>query len=345
MAAYDNRSAMTRLFAAGIAALLLSPSTPALAEFTLKDKTVTVIVSGGVGGGLDSYTRVFLKYFTKYLPGNPAMIVQNMPGAGGVQGVARLFTIPNKDGTAIATTPAGPVKEPLMGRGSVPYDLRQFRWVGSLTLEDTTCLVWHTSDIKTLDDAKKREVPLSATGTASNSTLGPLLLNALLGTKFKPISGYDGGTSMLAIEREEMEGRCTTLNSIRTTKPDWIRDKLMRPLVMMSDIDAPEFPGVPKVKDLLKTESDKQAFAFFQAADEVQDPIMLPPGTPNEVVDGYRKAFDAAVKDPEYMTEAVQRQQNVIPSNGAKVQAKIEAMYATPPDVIERVKKATALAN
>jgi len=336
---------MSGFIAAGFAALSLCSSGAAAAEFTLKDRPVSVIVSGGVGGGLDAYARVFIKYLSKHLPGNPAMVVQNMPGAGGVQGVSRLFTIQNKDGTAIATTPAGPIKEPLMGRGAVPYDLRQFRWIGSLTLEDTTCLVWHTSDIKTLDDAKKRDVPVAATGTASNSTLGPLLLNAILGTKFKPISGYDGGTSMLAVERGEMEGRCTTLNSIRVAHPDWVRDKLMRPLVMMSEVADPDFPGVPTVTSLLKSEDDKTAFEFFSTPDEIQNPFMLPPGTPDDVVEAYRKAFDAAVKDPEYLAEAVQRQQNIVPHNGADVQAKIEAMYATPQAIVERVKKATALAN
>ena len=255
-----------------------------------------------------------------------------------------LYNLGAKDGTAIATTPAGPIKEPLMGAGKVNYDLRQFGWVGSLTVEDTACLVWHTSTLKTIDDAKTRDVPLSATGAGSNSTLGPLLLNALLGTRFKPISGYDGGTSMLAVEREEVEGRCTTLNSVRGTKARWITEKLVRALVMLSDIDDPDFPGVPRARSLLKSDDDRLAFEFFQGPDEIQNPFMLPPGAPADIVDSYRKAFVAAVKDPEFVALAAQRQMNIAPHTGAEVQAKIAAMYATPPAVIERVKRATSLA-
>jgi tripartite-type tricarboxylate transporter receptor subunit TctC len=315
----------------------------AAAEFSLQGKTVNVIVSGGVGGGVDLYARTLLPYLSKYLPGNPTTVVQNMPGAGGIQGVQALYNMGAKDGTAIATTPAGPIKEPLMGSGKVNYDLRQFHWVGSLTVEDTACLVWHTSELRTLDDAKKRDVPLSATGAASNSTLGPLLLNNLLGTKFKPISGYDGGTSMLAVERGEVEGRCTTLNSVRGTKARWIADKLVRALVMMSDVDDPDFPDVPKARSLMKNDEDKQAFEFFQAADEIQNPYMLPPGTPGDVIEIYRKAFDAAVHDPEFRALTTQRQMNIVPRTGGEVQAKIEAMYATPPAIMERVKRAIAV--
>jgi tripartite-type tricarboxylate transporter receptor subunit TctC len=331
---------------AGIAAVASSIGFAAGAQtFTLQGKTVNVLVSGGVGGGLDAYARIFLPYLSKYLPGEPNMVAQNLPGGGGVQGVQRLYNVSAKDGTSIGTTPAGPIKEPLMGSGQVNYDLRQFGWIGSLTNEDTVCLVWHTSPIKTLEDARQHEVPISATGTASNSTIGPLLLNDLLGTKFKPISGYDGGTSMLAVERGEVDGRCTTLNSLRTAQPHWLTDKLIRVLVVVSSVDDPAFADVPRAKDLLKTDEERKAFDFFQAPDEIQNPYMLPPGTPANVLAVYRKAFDTAVKDPAYLAEAEKRKQNVVPQNGDFVQKVIAEMYATPPEVIERVKKATNVAG
>jgi tripartite-type tricarboxylate transporter receptor subunit TctC len=311
--------------------------------FTLQGKTVNVLVSGGVGGGLDAYARIFLPYLSKHLPGEPAMVVQNLPGGGGVQGVQRLYNVSAKDGTSIGTTPAGPVKEPLMGSGQVNYDLRRFGWIGSLTNEDTVCVVWHTSPVKSLEDARQREVPISATGTASNSTIGPLLLNDLLGTKFKPISGYDGGTSMLAVERGEVEGRCTTLNSMRTAQPHWLTDKLVRVLVVVSSVDDPEFASVPRAKDLLKTDAERKAFDFFQAPDEIQNPYMLPPGTPAEVLATYRKAFDAALKDPAYLADAEKRKQKLVPQNGEFVEKTIASMYDTPTAVIERVKQATSV--
>jgi tripartite-type tricarboxylate transporter receptor subunit TctC len=313
------------------------------ADFTLHGKTVTVIVSGGVGGGLDAYTRTLLPHYAKHLPGEPTMVVQNMPGGGGVQGVQRLYNVAPKDGTAIATTPAGPVKEPLMGSGNVNYDLRKFGWIGSLTKEDTMCLVWHTSSVKTLDDAKKREVSLSATGAASNSTLGPYLLNDLLGTKFKPISGYDGGTSMLAVERGEVDGRCTTLSSVRTSQPRWIADKLVRGLVAVSNIRDVAFPDTPRAVDLLKSDSDRRALQFFQAPDEIQNPLFTPPDTPDEILQVYRRAFEETMKDRAYLADAEKRSQSLSPRPGEEVQATIESMYATPSDIIERVKRATTI--
>ncbi len=313
------------------------------ADFTLQGKTVQVLVSGGVGGGLDAYARIFLPYLSKQSPGEPTMVVQNLPGGGGVQGVQRLYNVSAKDGTSIGTTPAGPVKEPLMGSGQVNYDLRQFGWFGSLTNEDTVCLVWHTSSVMTLDDLRKREVPISATGAASNSTIGPLLLNDLIGTKFKPISGYDGGTSMLAVERGEVEGRCTTLNSLRTAQPHWLTDKLVRILLVISSVDDPAYAAVPRARDLLKTDAERKAFDFFLAPDDIQNPYMLPPGTPADVLAVYRKAFDAVVKDPVYLAEAAKRQQKVVPQTGQFVQDTIASMYATPPEVIERVKQATSV--
>jgi tripartite-type tricarboxylate transporter receptor subunit TctC len=326
-----------------VAGVLIAATTAAQAEFTLKDKTVNIIVSGGVGGGVDAYARVLLPYLAKYLPGEPTMVVQNLPGGGGIQGVQRLYNVAAPDGTAIATTPAGPIKEPLMGSGKAIYDLRRFQWVGSLAFEDTVCLVWHTSPVKSLADATTRQVSLSATGAASNSTLGPLLLNDLLGTKFKPISGYDGGTAMLAVERGEVDGRCTTLNSVRTGQPRWIREKLIRVLVSVSSIKDPDFPDAPQAMALLKSDADRQALSFFQAADDIQNPWFMPPGTPPQAVAAYRKAFEAAVKDPAYLADAEKRTQTITPRRGEEVEARIRSMYATPPEVIERVKRATTV--
>jgi tripartite-type tricarboxylate transporter receptor subunit TctC len=336
-----GRAAIAAGLAAAFAAAVAADA--AAEDFTLHGKTVTVIVSGGVGGGLDAYTRVLLPHFAKHLPGEPTMVVQNMPGGGGVQGVQRLYNVSAKDGTAIATTPAGPVKEPLMGSGKVNYDLRKFGWIGSLTKEDTMCLVWHTSPIMTLEDAKTREVSLSATGAASNSTLGPYLLNDLLGTKFKPISGYDGGTSMLAVERGEVDGRCTTLSSVRTSQPRWISDKLVRGLVAISNIRDVAFPDTPRAVDLLKSDSDRRALALFQAPDEIQNPLFMPPGTPDAILQVYRRAFVDTMKDRAYLADAEKRHQSLAPRPGEEVAATIESMYETPPEVIERVKRATTV--
>jgi len=329
----------------GSAALCIGSRSDA-APFTLHGKTVTVTVSGGVGGGVDVYTRTLLPYLTKYLPGHPVMIIQNMPGGGGVQGVQNLYNIARADGTAFGTTPGGPLKEPLMGSHKVNYDLRKFGWFGSLVgVDDTVCIVGSASPVKSVADARTRPVTLSSTGSESNSTLGPLLLNNLLGTRFKPISGYDGGTAMLAVERGEVDGRCVTMSSIKATHPEWLTTKSVRILLTMSKSSDPAEAGAPVVADLLKTDVEKSAFKFFQGPDEIQEPFMLPPATPPEVLTTYRAAFDAAVRDPDYVAESKKARQFVSPRRGDDVASVIESMYATPPAVIQRVKTATSVTD
>jgi tripartite-type tricarboxylate transporter receptor subunit TctC len=333
-----------KFIAAALATCAPLAALPASAEVNLTGRTVNVTVAGGVGGGVDLYMRLLLPHLRQNLPGQPTMVVQNMPGGGGIQGVQHVYNLGAKDGTSIGVTPAGPIKEPVMGGGRVKYDLRQFRWVGSMTSEDTVCLVWHTSSIKNIDDARKREVPLSATGAASNSTLGPLLYNDLLGTRFKPISGYDGGTSMLAVEREEVEGRCTTLSSVRTAQPHWLTKNLVRILFTVSDMaETPEVKGVPSLRSQLKTEADIKALDFFGAPDEMQNPVFLPPGTPDDIVQAYRTAFNKVMADPTYRAEAAARSQRLEPLTGERVTEIVEAMHNTAPDVVARVKRATTI--
>lgn len=311
------------------------------AAVSFQGKTVTVFVAGGVGGGVDTFARTLLPYLAKNLPGDPAMVVSNMPGAGGIQAVQHLYNVAAKDGTAIGTTNAGPVSEPLIGTVKVNYDMRRFRWIGSLAKGDTVCLVWHDSPIKSLADAKAREVTFSATGATSAPTRSALLMNALLGTKFRPIAGYDGGTSLLAIERREVDGTCLTLGSLRTTRPQWLRDKQVRLLVQVSLTADPDYPDVPRAADLLTSDEERAMLEFFLLPYEFQNPFMLPPGAPDDMLAAYRKAFDAAVKDPAYLAEAAQRRQTVRPRTGQDVEALVAKMFATPQPIIARTVAAT----
>ena len=191
--------------------------------------------------------------------------------------------------------------------------------------------------------AQARETVMGGTGPTSPTITYLKMLNILAGTKFKPISGYDGGTSMLAVERGEVDGRCTTLSTVRTSQPRWINEKLVRGLVALSNIRDVAFPDTPRAVDLMKTDSERQALSFFQAPDEIQDPFFLPPETPDNIVAVYRDAFVQTMKDREYLEDADKRHQLLSPRPGEEVQAVIEAMYATPSDVIERVKRATTI--
>jgi hypothetical protein len=275
---------MSKMTVHAALAAVVALCTPAQAEFSLKGKTVTIYVAGGVGGGVDQFARTLAPYLGKHLPGEPAVVASNMPGSGGVQAVAYLYNVAAKDGTAIGTTNVGPVVEPLLGSKALNYDLHKFRWVGSLVKGDTVCAVWHLSGIRTIEDAKTREVPLTSTGITASPTRSALLMNALLGTRFRPVAGYDGGTSLLAIERGEQAGICVTLASLRTTRPDWIRDKKILPLVQVSLTPDPEFPHVPRAADLITSHEHRQMLEFFLLPHEFSNPYYLPPGVSDEVV-------------------------------------------------------------
>lgn len=331
---------------AAVAAVLAISPLPALAEVALKGKTVTIYIAGGAGGGVDLYARTIAPYLTRHLPGEPAVVASNMPGGGGVQAVQYLYNVAAKDGTAIGTTNAGPVAEPLLkGPGSVNYDLSQFRWVGSLVKGDTVCGVWHTSKIRSLDDARANEATLSSTGVTSAPTRGALLMNALIGTRFRPVAGYDGGTSLLAIERGEVDGVCNTLNSLRTTRPQWLKDKLYRPLVQVSMSADAELPDVPRAVDLIKDPERRQMLEFYLLPYEFNNPYYLPPGTADDVLAAWRKAFDSAVGDADYRADAAKRRQTVQPRPGTEVADLVARMFATPKAIIDRTIAATTPKN
>jgi tripartite-type tricarboxylate transporter receptor subunit TctC len=322
-------------------ALLLVGSGLAHAEFTLQGRTVTLYVAGGVGGGVDAYARSFAPHLAHYLPGEPTIVVSNMPGAGGIQALQYQYNVAAKDGTSIGTTNAGPVAEPVMGDKNVKYDLLKFGWFGSLAKGDTVCGVWESSPIKTIADARAHEMTISSTGALSAPTRTALLLNALLGTKIKPIPGYDGGTSLLAVERGEVDGTCVTLDSLRATRPQWFSDKKLRLLVQCSLDKDPDFPDVPRAYDLISDESGRRMLEFFLTPYEVQNPFYLAPGFKPEMLAAYRTAFDKAVADPAFRTEARARRLKIESRNGAQVEAVIKKMLNTPEDVQRKTRAVT----
>ena len=323
---------------AGAAWLALMPSLARAQDAAeqLRGKVVTLYIGGGVGGGVDALARSLIPYLTKHLPGNPPIIIKNLPGAGGMQAVELLYATAPKDGTAIGTTATGPIVEPVLGTTPVHYDLVKFSWIGSLATDQTTCFTWHGSAVKSIEDAKQREVPLSTTGARSNSTLIPLMLNNVLGTRFKMIPGYDGGTAMLAIERGEVDGRCTSIGSIHAAKPDWITDRKITMLVQVGLEKDPDFLKVPLALDLATSARDRAAMEFFLIPSEIQDPYMLPPGVPEALVVAWRRAFDAAVADAAFLADVEKRHQDARPKNGDYVQKALAKMFAAPRPVIER---------
>lgn len=312
---------------------------PAAAATDFKGRTITIIVGGQPGGGVDIFTRTFAPHYTKALPGNPVIVVKNLFGAGGIQGVSFAYANGTTDGTTMTTMAGGPIQTPAFDDRKVPYDIRKFQWVGSLNVASSMCFVWHASKIRTVQDLMDRQITVSATGASSNSTLLPIMINRTVGTRMKAIAGYGGAGSVLAVERQEVDGRCLTLDSLKTTHPDWISDNKARFLIDVALNPNPELPkGTPHIMDLIKDPKDRLAMKLFLLPNEITIPFALPPGTQTDSVATHRAAFIKTVKNAEYLADASRRKQDISPKSGEQVTAIIEELFTAPPDVIQRVK-------
>jgi tripartite-type tricarboxylate transporter receptor subunit TctC len=332
---------MLRLCFAFLAALVLTHG--ARADDFYRGKQVSIVVGFSSAGTYDATARLFARHLGKYLPGKPTIIVRNMPGAGSMVAANSLYGSAPKDGTTLGVIGGGVVLEPLLDNPQANYDPRRFNWIGGRTRDNFLCLVWHTVAVKTLQDATQREVAVGATGSGSRTLTYPKALNELFGTKFKIVSGYPGGNEItLALERGEVEGYCGwALGSIKTRAPDWLRDGKIRPLVQFT-LGKADLPDVPLATDLARNERQRQAIAFFAADSVLAWPLMAPPDLPTERVGELRTAFDAMIKDPDLLAEAAKQGHDVDPVGGAEIDALVQRLYATPPDVLELVRRINA---
>jgi tripartite-type tricarboxylate transporter receptor subunit TctC len=306
-----------------------------------KGKVVTIGIGGTAGGGIDIGARMMARFWGKYLPGNPTVTPQLMPGAGGVRLVEHLYAVAPKDGTYVGAFATGPIIEPLISTREVKYKISDFTAVGALEKDVSFCTTWHSSPIKTIEDAKQREVTVAGTGAASSTDILPLALNATLGTKFRLISGYVGTQeTIMAIERGETDGRCGWgWSSLKSSKPDWVRDKKLNFLIQLGLEKHPEAQDVPLALDLIPTQEGKQMMRVLVAPQNITRPYLAPPGLPAERVRELRDGFIAALKDPVLVAEFTKVMgEEPSPTNGADMQKILEDMYSTPPDVVAKLK-------
>ena len=322
-------------------ALLLAAASPALAQQgeTLP-KVITIYVAGTAGGGIDLYARMLGRYIGKYIPGNPTINVQDMPGAGGIRAANFIADSAPKDGGALGTFPGGPLAEPLIGARNPGYDMSQFQWIGAISRDVSLCISWKGGAFTDLDAARKQEMIVAGTGAGSETDTIPLILNDVVKTKFRVVTGYLGTKeTFMAIESGEAHGRCgLTFSSLKASKPDWIRDKKINILLQMGLEKSPDLPDVPLASDLLSPE-DKQVLELVTMGTAVGRPFAAPPGTPPARVQILRRAFDAALKDPALIEEGRTIQAEISPTPGEEVQKIIGRLYATPKPVVERAKK------
>ena len=306
--------------------------------------SVAIYVAGTAGGGVDLFGRLLGRHYGRHIAGEPSVVVQVMPGAGGIRAANYLVQQAPRDGTALGTFAGGPILEPLIGDRNPGYDMSQFTWIGAISKDVSLCIVRRESPVKAFADATRSQVVLAGTGAGSETDTFPLVLNDLFSTKFKVITGYLGSQqTILAIESGEVDGRCGwSLSSLKSTKPDWIADKRVNLLLQMGLAKSPELPDVPLVLDLAKTEADRQLLSLLLGTTAIARPFVAPPGLPEARTRNLRRAFDATMKDPDFLKEAAAMRVDVEPTTGEEVQKIVGAMYATPKAVVDRAKKLIA---
>jgi tripartite-type tricarboxylate transporter receptor subunit TctC len=321
-------------------AALLAPSpgrAQSPAEF-YKGKTVELTIGTSVGGGYDAYGRMLARSMGKYIPGNPAIVPRNMEGAGSMRLASHLYNTAPKDGTAFGTINRGTGFEPLLGNKGAQFDATRFNWIGSTNNEVSVCVAWHTTGITRFDDLLTHELVVGATGPSADTYQFPKITNAVLGTKFKIVTGYPGGNDVdLAMERGEVAGRCGwSWTSVKGLHQPWLDRKAINILYQMGLSKHRDLPDVPLVIDLARTDEERAILKLIFARQVMAWPFLAPPGTPTDRVEALRKAFLQTMQDKDFLAEADKAGLEITPVSGDDIQKLVAQIYATPAPIVRK---------
>jgi tripartite-type tricarboxylate transporter receptor subunit TctC len=325
----------------GILAVSASNASAQPAETFYADKQIKLIISTGPGGGYDTNARLFARFYGAHIPGHPAIVPQNMPGAGGIRASSFVYSGAPRDGTTIGIVDSSNLIQPLLKNTRDQFDPTKVAWLGNMSSEPSLCVSWHETPIKTTEDFLTKEFIVGGSGAGGQLEVYPKILNSILGTKMKVISGYPGGTDVvLAMERGEVEGRCGwSLSGIESTRVGWLADKKLNILVQLG-AKAPELPNVPEASELAKTQEQKDILQLIFSDRMVQRPFMAPPGVPADRVEILRAAFMATMADTGFLADAEKMKLQVAPMPGKDVQEYMTRLYAASPAVIEKTRSA-----
>ncbi len=330
--------------AAGAALTLCGAARGAEGDF-YSGKQLTWILSAGAGGGYSTYAQAFAPYLTKYLPGAPKVVVQNMPGAGGMRAMQYLSANAPKDGTVIGLVHSSVPFAPLFGLPGSAFDPRKFGWIGSLNSAGELCVAWHASGIRNWQDLKDKPFIVGGTGGGSQMETLPDAINRLFGTKIKIVSGYTGGSEVnLAIERGEIQGRCSvSVSSINSTRPDWFASKKVTVPIQIALRRSTHFPEVPA---LIEFASDKRTHDILEVLLAYQDmdrPMLAPPGVPADRLELLRTAFHAGITDPAFLAEAQRLGLEIEEVSGKRLEEIVTNAYGLPPDILQAARDAMSM--
>jgi tripartite-type tricarboxylate transporter receptor subunit TctC len=308
-----------------------------------KGKRVRVIISTSPGGGYDLYARFVTRHMAKFIPGNPRMVAQNMPGAGHRRAAQYLSLKAPRDGSVIATMSQGlPFAQIVWPEKHKRIDAGQYIWIGNVNEGNNVLMLWHTTGIKKWEDLRKKQIVVGGTGAGSTSGQYPRAMNNILGTKMKIILGFKGGSQMnLAMERGEIDGRGSNAwASIKGITPQYMaKNQLILP-VQMGLKRAPDLPNVPLIWELGRNEAETKVLKLMVMASRIGRPVLVPPGVPADRVAALRAAFDAAVSSKAFIAEAKKRKLEINPVSGVVVQATVKEILATPPELAKLARAA-----
>jgi tripartite-type tricarboxylate transporter receptor subunit TctC len=310
---------------------------PSLEE-RFRGKQIRLLIGSSPGGGYDTFARAIAAHWSKHIPGNPTFVPQNMPGPMSLSVANHIFSVAPKDGTAIGAVNPQIVTEAILHPDRARFDARQFVWIGSALRETQVAIARADAPVRAFEDALRTELIVGGSGGSSNSF--PTISNAILGTKFKIVSGYPGTReSNLAMERGEVQGIAgITWASVKATMGDHLAAKRVVVIGQYGQKTHPELAHVPHVPALAKTADERAALLLLFATQEFGRPFIAPPGLPGDVAEALRTSFLKTLEDPEFLTEAKKRGLDIDPASGSEIQALVEQLYATPPETVDRVR-------
>jgi tripartite-type tricarboxylate transporter receptor subunit TctC len=325
---------------AAILALATHASAQSPEEF-YKGRTVDLVIGYPPGGSNDVWGRMLSRHLGKHIPGKPSVVAKNMPGAGSFLAVNQIFNVLAKDGTVIGLGAPTMALDEKLGSQGVRFKTAELNWIGRVDSLVNMVFMWKTSPVKTFADAQKVESTLSGTGAGSTVAIYPTVMNNVLGTKFKLVMGYRGSSeAMLAVERGEVEGHSTAWTALKVAHPDWVRDKSVSILVQFALRRHPELAEIPTAVELARNDDERAVLSAIMNASEVGTAFFTTPGVPPDRLNALRRAFDATMKDPEFVADVVKTRVALAPITGEELQKLVADLSNLPPGLLERVRAA-----
>ena len=332
------------LIVAALAALANVARADSVADF-YKNRNVSMIIGYSVGGGYDAYARLLARYIGRHIPGEPSIVPQQMTGAGSLRAANYLFSVAPKDGSVLGTFSRSMGIAPLLGQ--VEFDSRKFSWLGSMTDDDTTCVTWNSSPIKTWDDFLNKPSKLGGLGADADPDIWALLYKNVFGAKLQLVSGYPGTNDVvLAMERGEVDGLCgLSWSTIKTRHAEWLTSHAATIIVQAALKKEPQIAAVPLATDLVTKPEQLQIIRLLLASQAMARPFVAPPDIPADRKLALIAAFDATMRDADFLGEAQKLNFEIHPVSAPTIDGLLAEVYATPKDVLARAAKAISSAG